>query len=54
MNRFVATIYFNTTDKQPEPCERLIANIVEGHGLEIIDVHVEPVEEPTPCLNKQQ
>ena len=47
MTKYVATIHFETTDNNSAACERLIADAVGGHGLEITDVHVDtqPVED---------
>jgi len=45
MTNYIAVIRFTTTDKPPtENMERLVSNIVDGHGLEITDVHVETEE----------
>ena len=44
MNKYVATVHFETTDKPGnEKMERFVTDIVNGHGLEITDVHVEAV-----------
>jgi len=47
MPQYVATIYYNATDHDTKAHEEVIGDALDGHGLEINDIHVEEVHEFT-------